>query len=388
MFLLWLGAAISISEIFTGGLLAPLGFAKGLAAILIGHVIGVGLLVFGGYISFSRGEEAMESVAVSFGKNGGKIVALCNVAQLVGWTVVMLVQADSAITDVAPELPFMPTALILSVLVLLWALIFGTPAGWLNNITVALLAILCAVLFAEASGSVSVPHGPADSMSMALAIELSIAMPVSWLPLIGDYSSKAEDKTCAVNMPFIGYFIGSVLMYSFGLFIGVTTGKDIFHFIAASPLRFLACGVVLLSTLTTAFLDLYSAAVSSRQLVKTQNERIPILVIGVFAAAVSVFFPAERYGDFLTAFLTGIGMVFVPVYTVLFLDFLTKRLRPEKSLHLPKLLIAFAGMAGYKLFSVYEILIPTLMSIILVCALYIPCIFLRTNKKAPDFKGD
>ena len=44
MFLLWAGAAISISEIYTGGLIAPLGFQKGLLAIIVGHIIGTALL--------------------------------------------------------------------------------------------------------------------------------------------------------------------------------------------------------------------------------------------------------------------------------------------------------------------------------------------------------
>ena len=36
-FLLWLGAAISIAEILTGTLMAPLGLTRGLAAIVLGH---------------------------------------------------------------------------------------------------------------------------------------------------------------------------------------------------------------------------------------------------------------------------------------------------------------------------------------------------------------
>ena len=42
--LIWFGAAVSIAEILTGTYFAPLGFQKGLAAILIGHVIGCMLL--------------------------------------------------------------------------------------------------------------------------------------------------------------------------------------------------------------------------------------------------------------------------------------------------------------------------------------------------------
>ncbi|MDR3230788.1 MAG: cytosine permease, partial [Synergistaceae bacterium] len=318
MFLLWLGASISISEIFTGGLIAPLGLAGGSVAIVAGHLVGVALLAFGGHVSFVRGENAMASVVWSFGGAGGALIAFCNVVQLIGWTIVMIVQASSAFIGVMP-FPFTSVAFCLAILVCAWALIFGSPAEKLNNIAVVLLSALCVVLFAESLGAGGdVSQSIQAGMGMTLAVELSIAMPISWLPLMGDYASLAEDKTCASVVPFVGYFAGSTCMYLFGLFIAVRSG-DIFSFIAASRFPLPACGVVLLSTLTTAFLDLYSAAVSSQAIVRTKNERAPILLIGIIAGLISVLFPVERYSDFLTGFLTTIGMVFVPVYTVLFL---------------------------------------------------------------------
>ena len=48
--LIWFGAAVSIAEILTGTYFAPLGFGKGLLAILLGHVIGCVLLFFAGLI--------------------------------------------------------------------------------------------------------------------------------------------------------------------------------------------------------------------------------------------------------------------------------------------------------------------------------------------------
>ncbi|GHV66959.1 hydroxymethylpyrimidine permease [Spirochaetia bacterium] len=381
LLLLWLGAAISISEIFTGGLIAPLGLAKGLGAILIGHLIGTGLLTLGGYVSFCRKEAAMESVAFSLGSRGGALAAFCNVVQLTGWTVVMVVQAGSALTGFLPDIPFRLLALILSALVLVWALIFGSPAARINEAAVCLLAILCLVLFFEAaSGGMSAASG---DMSMVLAIELSIAMPISWLPLAGDYARRAETKGAAVLMPFIGYFAGSVLMYGFGLFIGLSSGGngDIFSFITASRFRLAACFVVLLSTLTTAFLDLYSAAVSSGHLVKTKNERTPILIIGLIAVLISVFFPMEKYGLFLENFLLAIGSVFVPIYTILFIDFFLKRPRHEKPFRLPALGIALSGIIGYHLFNRFNIWIPTVMTILLVALLYTLVILLPVRLK-------
>ena len=357
MLLLWLGAAISISEIFTGGMLASLGLARGLAAILAGHLIGVGFLAYAGYISFLRKANAMESVAECFG-SWGRIIALCNVVQLLGWTIVMVVQAGSALTGLIPAIPFSLAALILALLALIWALMFGSPAGQgIHSLIVALLAILCVVLFVEAAGlggragnGAGAGRGigiPASPVSLMLAIELSIAMPVSWLPLVGDYSCKADKPVTAALMPFAGYFAGSVLMYALGLFIAVQGGGDIFTFIAGSRFRLTACAVVLLSTLTTAFLDLYSAVVSLRQItgprkaeagggggnLKTgswwKGDRLPLLGAGLFTLIVSALFPVERYSDFLTAFLTVIGMVFVPVYALLFIDFLFRRRERE-----------------------------------------------------------
>ncbi|GAB6393360.1 MAG: permease [Treponematales bacterium] len=384
MLLLWLGAAISISEIYTGGLIAPLGFAAGAAAILLGHAVGAGLLALGSFVSFTRGENAMESVAFSLGRGGGKISALLNVTQLAGWTIVMVVQGASAVSGVFPQVPFGAAAAVLALLTLVWALLLTSPAGRLNEAAVALLAALCAALFYEAltrSGA-GISGGGGGAMSFSLALELSIVMPVSWLPLAGDYGAKASDKTCAAWMPFAGYFTGSALMYCLGLFLAVRSGLDIFAFISASRFRFAACAVVLLSTLTTAFLDLYSAAVSSRQLVKTKSERTPALVIGVAALVVSVAFPVEKYDAFLEGFLSAIGMVFVPIYTVLFLDFFFKRARCAKLFAPWGLAVSALGMAAYRIFSAREVWIPTVLTILVVCALYAPYLAYTKRKAA------
>ena len=50
LFALWFGAAISMAEIFTGGLLSPLGFSDGVMAIILGHLIGGIIMILVGYI--------------------------------------------------------------------------------------------------------------------------------------------------------------------------------------------------------------------------------------------------------------------------------------------------------------------------------------------------
>ena len=159
-------------------------------------------------------------------------------------------------------------------------------------------------------------------------------------------------------------------MYFLGLFIAVQSGADIFGFITASRFRIVACAVILLSTMTTAFLDLYSAVVSLRQFVKPKSEKRPLLIAGLFTMAVSALFPAERYSDFLTAFLTVIGMVFVPVYALLFADFLLKAPAAKQPFPPGILIIAAAGMGAYQVSSRRELWIPTLLTMALVCLLY------------------
>jgi putative hydroxymethylpyrimidine transporter CytX len=370
MFLLWVGAAISVSEIFTGGLLAPLGLTRGIIVIIIGHLIGTALFMGGAYVSYCRKVNAMDSVAFSFGKIGGKLVALCNLVQLVGWIIILVVQAGGAIAAVFPNLPFWTVTFTLSILQMVWAMIFGSPGGRINDIAVILLASLCVLFLVESFGYESSPLAVSNNMSIMLGIELSIAMPVSWLPLAGDYSCKANDKTCATLMPFLGYFLGSCFMYILGLSIAVSGGNDIFTFIASSKFRYAACGIVLLSTITTNFVAIYSAAVSSTQWIKSKNIRTPIIAVGIFTLLVSVFFPVGRFELILEKFLLSITMVFVPVFVLVLFDFFCKK-QIEKSINWKNLIIVFIGIAGNWLFNKYGVFIPTLMTVLLVSVLFI-----------------
>jgi putative hydroxymethylpyrimidine transporter CytX len=369
MFLLWAGAAISVSEIFTGGLLAPLGFAKGLFAILAGHLIGTLFLAGGAYVSYKRKINAMEAVAFSFGKVGGRLAALCNLIQLTGWIIILIVQSASAITGVFSTIPFWAAALVLAAAQMVWAAAFGSPASRMNSAAVVLLALLCFLFLFEASGGgagLAVEGG----ISLTLGIELSIAMPVSWLPLAGDYSCKAKTKSCAVWAPFWGYFLASCFMYIIGLYIAVKTGKDIFGFIASGRFRYAACVIVLLSTMTTNFVALYSAALSSKQWIKSGGTRLPIMVIGMLALVVSVFFPAERFALVLERFLGGIMMVFTPIFTIVLLECFTNKVRFEKQANIRLLIIVIICMFANFLFNKYAVLIPMPATALLAAALF------------------
>ena len=88
--LIWFGAGVSIAEILTGTYFSSLGFGRGLAAILVGHVIGCIMLFLAGVIGGTSRKSAMETTKSSFGSKGGLLFAILNVLQLVGWTAIMI----------------------------------------------------------------------------------------------------------------------------------------------------------------------------------------------------------------------------------------------------------------------------------------------------------
>ena len=89
-FLLWAGAAISLSEIWAGGLLVSFGLLAGLGIILLGHVLGGVPMALGGLIGSRHGVPAIVGTRGALGNRGSMLPAILNVVQLVGWTAVML----------------------------------------------------------------------------------------------------------------------------------------------------------------------------------------------------------------------------------------------------------------------------------------------------------
>ncbi|MCD8250017.1 MAG: cytosine permease, partial [Lachnospiraceae bacterium] len=88
--LIWFGAGVSIAEILTGTYFAGMGFLNGLAAILIGHVIGCAMMFAAGLIGGYSRRSAMETVKMSFGQKGSLLFSILNILQLVGWTAIMI----------------------------------------------------------------------------------------------------------------------------------------------------------------------------------------------------------------------------------------------------------------------------------------------------------
>lgn len=361
MFFLWAGAAISIAEIYTGSMIAPLGIKKGLLAILIGHVIGTLFLAFGGYISFRGNRNAMEKVRDSFGGLGGKIVALLNVLQLIGWSAIMIIQGGRAISG-QTKLSLNLCILVVAAAVFFWSYCFSNYTKKVNDISVIILIILCVLLFFKMDSSKALPIS--QNISFTTAIEITIAMPVSWLPLIGDYSKDGTSGKGVFLSSFWGYFIGSVLMYSLGLAIALYTGKDIVEFLSSTGI--IAALIVLLATVTTTFVDIYSAVISTKQIYSFKRNNLAIIIYCAVSTALAFIFPMENYQNFLLL----IGSIFVPVYTVVFINYILKK-RYNGNINIVGGIAAIAGILLYNYFNNNSLGIPTVFTFIAVAVIYL-----------------
>lgn len=317
--LLWFGAGVSIAEILTGMLLAPLGFVKGFAAILIGHLIGGTIMYFAGLIGGRTGYSAMETVRISFGRQGAQLFAGLNVIQLIGWTAVMIASAAAAANTIA-GLGSSLWSGIIGIFIAFWIVLGLKQLGKINIVVMAALFVLTIVLSAIVfQGDTPQVQG---EITFGAAVELAVAMPLSWLPIISDYTRTAAKPALATAVSCSTYFIASSWMFIIGMGAALLTGQDdIAAIMVQAGMGITGILVVLLSTVTTTFLDAFSAGVSGKSMFPRLSEKILALIVTAIGVLLAVFTEADRFQDFLYL----IGSVFAPMTAILLSDYFILR---------------------------------------------------------------
>ena len=316
--LIWFGAGVSLAEILTGTAFAPLGFQKGILAIIIGHIIGCTMLFLAGVIGGKTRRSAMESVKMSFGQNGGVFFSFLNVLQLVGWTAIMIYDGALAADGVLHTGRWV-WCLVIGALIIVWILVGITNLGKINTIAMAALFILTLVLckvifFSGAAGNVDT----SEAMSFGAAVELAVAMPLSWLPLISDYTREAEEPVKATAVSAVVYGIISCWMYVIGMGAAIYTGEyDIAQIMVKAGLGIAGLLIIVFSTVTTTFLDAYSAGISAESVFSKLNGKYAAVAVTVIGTVGAIVYPMDNITDFLYL----IGSVFAPMIAIQIADF-------------------------------------------------------------------
>ena len=183
-------------------------------------------------------------------------------------------------------------------------------------------------------------------MSFGAAVELAVAMPLSWLPLISDYTREAEKPFAATVASTVTYGVVSSWMYLIGMGAAIFTGQsDIAAIMVQAGLGIAALVILVLSTVTTTFLDAWSAGISSESIwakLKGKHVAMAVTVIGTVGA---ILFPMDDITDFLYL----IGSVFAPMIAVQISDyFLLKTDVSDREWSVSRLAIWFVGFLLYR----------------------------------------
>lgn len=349
--LIWFGAAVSIAEILTGTYFASLGFLKGLLAIVLGHLVGCILLFLAGMIGAKTQKSAMDTVKISFGTKGGIFFAILNILQLFGWTGIMIYDGASATQGILPIGHFI-WCVVIGGLILVWILIGVKNLGKLNVIAISALFLMTIILsFIIFKGGIVFNKGD-NSMSFGAAMELSIAMPLSWLPLISDYTKEAKEPVKATAASSIVYGFVSIWMYIIGMSAALfTMESDIAKILLKAGLGIMGLFIVVLSTVTTTFLDVYSAGVSTESIfskIKSKWVAVAVTVIGTLGA---IILPM----DDITGFLYLIGSVFAPMIAIQIADFFILKISNDKKMFsIKNIIIWVTGFIIYRILMKFD----------------------------------
>lgn len=346
--LIWFGAGVSIAEILTGTYLAQLGMAKGLAAIVTGHIIGCVMLFLAGVIGGQQRLSAMESVKCSFGQKGGLLFSILNVLQLVGWTAIMIYDgalAAGGVLDAGHRI----WCLVIGGLILLWIFIGITNLGKVNVVAMSALFILTLILskiIFSGSAPGTVFFGTEEAMTFGAGVELSVAMPLSWLPLISDYTREAKEPVKSAAVSAVVYGLVSCWMYLIGMGAAIFTGEyDIAQIMVKAGLGIAGLLIIVFSTVTTTFLDAWSAGISTESVFSGMSGKKVALGVTVLGTIAAMVYPMDNITDFLYL----IGSVFAPMIAIQIADFFLLKRKSGSAFDWVNLILWLAGFITYRI---------------------------------------
>ena len=319
-FILWSSLGVGLLVFSAGSFLSETPFYHALLAIIIGSIAGSVLLSMAGKIGSDHAVPSLIGIRPAFGLYGSYLAAVLNIIQLIGWTtfeILILSKAAEQLTNI--HVTFVWNIIFGAIIALLG--IFGPlflVKQWLSKFAIWIVyassaIILVTLLFQNLPNVIS---GDGKDMSFFVALDIVIAMPISWMPLVSDYNRFAKTSKGAFIGTLIGFSITNIIFYVGGLLFGVGDISSIIISIQAILFGFILL-VMIVDEIDNAFADIYSAAISSQSIFHNLNQRHLIIGFSIVSTILAIFVSIEGYEQFL--FL--IGALFIPLFGVLLTDY-------------------------------------------------------------------
>src|SRR6476661_3470568 len=318
-FFLWSSLGVGLLVISAGSFIYTSNILDALFVIILGSVVGSILLGLAGKIGSDNSIPSVVSMRPSFGIYGSYLLAILNILQLIGWAtfeITILSKAASIITHGFINF-------------YIWSIIFGIsgPLGiikqWINKFAVWIVygstIIMLINLILASSGLL---HNNTsliannNSFDFFNSLDLVIAMPLSWLPLVSDYNRFAKNSKNAFFGTFIGFTITNILFYLIGVLLGI---NDVFEILFAIQTFFYGFILLILivDEIDNVFADIFSSAMSFKNIFNKINYKYLVISFTVLSCILSNIIPINQYESFLLL----VGALFSPLFTIVLIDY-------------------------------------------------------------------
>ncbi len=324
-FFLWFSLGVGLLVLQAGALMIPsLTIEQAFLVSLSGSILGSFLLALAGSIGSKYGVPTMVSLRPIFGTYGSYLATSLNFLQLVGWTAFELkVMSDSASLIFGGEKFRILWLIIFSLIVLMLAI--GGPLAfvrkWIERFAVWLVLLSTIWITYQAFTSEVRSNGTGE-LPITLALDLVIAMPISWMPLVSDYNRFSLRERSSFLGTLIGYTVANTWFYFLGATLAAISGQE---FISASILSLYLGGIALIAILVdetdNAYADVYSSAVSLQNIFPRLRQWKIIVPVILVSALIAFFVPLSNYEWFLLM----IGASFIPLFGVVISEYFLLR---------------------------------------------------------------
>lgn len=331
---LWFSLGVGLLVMQVGAYLVPAtGLREAVFAIVLGSMLGAALLAWVAKIGCDSGLSSAGLMHRTYGSVFARLPVFLNIIQLLGWTTFELVIMRESTAAIAREAFGLNIGNISAIVLptLLWggvliALLSGSMLSLVRRFVARFglpLVILSLIWLTwqfsgklQASGLAALWNRPGDgSMSMFSALDLVIAMPVSWLPLVADYARHGRTGRGALGGVWVGYAIANIWCYGLGVMIvsAVEPDTSLVSALLLAQGGLIALGLIMIDELDNAYGDLYSGSVSAHSLKPRWGIRRWGITLAVISMCLAMVLPMHS----LEPFLLTLSSVFVPLYGVI-----------------------------------------------------------------------
>ncbi|KXO92861.1 purine-cytosine transporter [Tsukamurella pulmonis] len=338
VFAIWLAANLVVTTMLTGTLFVPsVSLSSALWLILAGTVVGALVLVAVGNVGTRTGLPTMALTRASFGVRGSRIPVAANIAVLMGWSWVQAMLAGVTVNYVVQQQTGYSNPALFSVLcevIVVSLAIFGHAGiAKVEPILAVVILAIMAYLFLDMFGDGfarlnALPRDP-DGLSGLGIFDIVVATAVSWTVLSADINRFARTERGGVIGSGLGYIASTVAAMTLGataIAWLLANGEDAPPFdptVIVAEFGVPLAGVVFFSVMATNSMAVYGMVTS---LVNAEPGRIRFLPAALGLGVVSIAGSAWlALLDKFTSFLTAIGIVFIPVFAIIVVDFYVLR---------------------------------------------------------------